>query len=527
MISVVMPTFDDYDGVKFTAIDLLINHGDYVAEVVVADNNPAGRIGKAVAAFCQKNDHLKYVAVPEPVGTAPAKNAAIRAASYDDVLLVDCHVLMLPGSIKAYVDFRDANPDKKDDIVHGPMVYDDLQTVDTHFMDIWGSLMWGRFGYDEKMYQGYDRRIETERFFEIWAMGTGCFGVRRDSWLGFNERFRGFGGEEVMIHEQYRQAGRRVWCLSDLRWWHEGFSRPAASRYPNNEIDKARNYIIGLTELGIPLDRAREHFVSSGFSAQTWDQLVADPDKACVTCGGAQTLPATHPLTITSATMNPQPAPARGQVGRPAAWGKRLTELNPLPVSFGISDAGKMYAWMTANGPKASRHLAVHGVELHGEYQNEAANKAAGLNNTALGIMPAVRRYLTEHQEWSVIEYHDQDGGLLVLSNNDEDKPKIEPGAATQAVSFLGSKFRHLLGGRHYLPLPMAEKRLDVCLTCTLRAAGMRCSKCSCHLIERPNGDPGKVFHPHDSCPVGKWLTVEVPKGGFPKEELPPSEQDG
>jgi hypothetical protein len=96
--------------------------------------------------------------------------------------------------------------------------------------------------------------------FEIGAMGLGLFTCRKDAWLGFNENFRGFGGEEWYIHEKFRKAGRKCWCLPWLGWPHR-FGRSGGPKYRLDVHDKVRNYVIGHNELGIPLDRVKAHFV--------------------------------------------------------------------------------------------------------------------------------------------------------------------------------------------------------------------------------------------------------------------------
>jgi hypothetical protein len=47
----------------------------------------------------------------------------------------------------------------------------------------------------------------------IPAQGMGVFACRKNNWLGFNPKFRGFGGEEGYIHEKYRKNGKQVICL--------------------------------------------------------------------------------------------------------------------------------------------------------------------------------------------------------------------------------------------------------------------------------------------------------------------------
>ena len=113
--------------------------------------------------------------------------------------------------------------------------------------------------------------------FEIPAMGLGMFSCRREAWLGFNEYFRGFGGEEMYIHEKYRQAGATNLCLPWLKWSHR-FGRPNGAPYPLTRYNKLRNYVLGHAELGLGLSAVREHFVDSGLVPPAeWDFLLENP----------------------------------------------------------------------------------------------------------------------------------------------------------------------------------------------------------------------------------------------------------
>lgn len=95
--------------------------------------------------------------------------------------------------------------------------------------------------------------------FDIPMQGLGLFACRRDAWLGFNPKFRGFGGEEGYIHQKFRNAGQRTLCLPFLRWVHR-FNRPLGVPYPNRWDDRIRNYLIGFREVGLPTEPMIAHF---------------------------------------------------------------------------------------------------------------------------------------------------------------------------------------------------------------------------------------------------------------------------
>jgi hypothetical protein len=112
--------------------------------------------------------------------------------------------------------------------------------------------------------------------FEIYAQGLGLFFTRKNSWLGFNEHAKGFGGEECYIHEKYRQNGRKTMCLPFLKWLHR-FDRAEGVPYPLTIDNKVRNYILEFTELGLDFTPLKQHFVTeSHFEENKWNELIKE-----------------------------------------------------------------------------------------------------------------------------------------------------------------------------------------------------------------------------------------------------------
>jgi hypothetical protein len=255
--------------------------------------------------------HFQYHELKYPKGTAAPRDMVFRVAQGEFVLCMDCHVLLWEGSLNRLLR---GYPNYGDDLITGPLTYYGLETFSTHFDDVWRDQMWGTWNVawecpdcgmlfsslqrpEGKMVltqlmskhpmASFNRcrcgrmlpsNIDWARHedalkraglkcvaedmdhqpIEIPAQGLGLFGARRDSWLGFNDKFRGFGGEEWYIHEKYRRAGRRCLCLPYLRWMHR-FGYVGTPPYAPRLWDKARNYWIGHHELGIPQDRMREN----------------------------------------------------------------------------------------------------------------------------------------------------------------------------------------------------------------------------------------------------------------------------
>jgi hypothetical protein len=129
------------------------------------------------------------------------------------------------------------------------MFYDDIKHAVLQMEPKWSGQMWGVWG-------NFTQDIPSDQF-EIPMHGGGLFGCRREAWLGFNPKFRGFGGEEGYIQEKFRKAGRKVWCLPWIRWIHR-FG--CGNGYPLSVEDKIRNYLIGFKELELDLKPIYEHF---------------------------------------------------------------------------------------------------------------------------------------------------------------------------------------------------------------------------------------------------------------------------
>lgn len=282
----------------------------------------------------------KYIKMPGEVGTSQPRNAVFTHATGKYVMCMDSHVLLHPGSLGKLIDFYLANQETND-LYSGPMLYDNLIDAETHFDDMWRSEMWGIWGrawicpcHRDKMMReplrfsvqpstegphcefralkpgkvlvdhcercgkkipnilfngssqalenlGYSRldRDANAKPFEIPAMGLGLFTCRKEAWLRFNPHFRGFGGEEMYIHEKYRKAGHKNICLPWLRWLHR-FGRPDGVKYPLTRYNKVRNYVLGHKELGMDLTPVKEHFVDTGLvPVAEWEFLLENPEQ--------------------------------------------------------------------------------------------------------------------------------------------------------------------------------------------------------------------------------------------------------
>ncbi len=243
-LTIGMLTFDDFHGVYFTIQSIQLHHPEILKDVefLILDNSPESKHGKAVKELTNwvKACPIRYVPVTDATGTA-LRDRIFRMANTLAVLCVDCHVMFPAGVLQKLVEFFDSGKDEGN-LLHGPMLYDNMEIGATHMDMVWREGMLGIWATDKR---GLDENGEP---FEIPAHGLGMFACRRDAWLGFNSGFRQFGGEECYIHEKFCKAGKKAVCLPFLRWLHR-FSRPDGAPYPNSWEARIKNYAIGHAEL--------------------------------------------------------------------------------------------------------------------------------------------------------------------------------------------------------------------------------------------------------------------------------------
>jgi len=277
-LTIGIPTYDDFDGAIFSLMNMRINHPNMMqhCEFILIDDNPGsahGDLNRKI--FSNKQvPNGRYIATEEWLGPWQ-KGKIFYEAKGHACLVMDSHVMIYPGVLSKLIEYYLRNPDTKD-ILHGPLVYDNLASVSTHFHPRWSGQMWGQWATDAR---GQDPAAEP---FEIWGNGMGLFSARTQHWKdigGFNPMFKGFGAEEGYIHEKFRQNGGKAMCLPFMRWWHR-FDRivptatldlqgrpklvlkkgPDESPYPLSWQNKVRNYVIGFLELGLDVEPILHHF---------------------------------------------------------------------------------------------------------------------------------------------------------------------------------------------------------------------------------------------------------------------------
>lgn len=244
LLSVGMSTYDDFDGVYFTIQALRMYHDIFKtndAEIIVIDNNPGGIHGKEIEKLSKGwlSHIVRYVPYTDKASTS-VRNEIFKNSSAKYTISIDCHVMIESGGIDSLLDYYKTIPDCKD-LVQGPLWYDDLKNYATEFSPVWRGDMYGIWNANKEA-------CDKGEPFDIPMMGLGLFSCETKNWLGFNQYFRGFGGEEGYIHEKFRRNGGRCVCLPGLKWVHR-FGRPNGVKYPLVLEDRIWNYLVGWLEI--------------------------------------------------------------------------------------------------------------------------------------------------------------------------------------------------------------------------------------------------------------------------------------
>lgn len=244
LLTIGMATYDDYDGVFFTIQSLRMYHelcdSDEV-EYIVLDTNPKGAHGQSVKGFVGSlGAKGKYI--PKTQGNISSFNKyeIEQYATGQYVLILDCHVLVQKNGIKSLLEYYSQNQNCKN-LIQGPLLYDDLSNVSTHFDSIFRGDMYGIWATNTNEYN-------KKEPFEIPMNGMGLCSFERKNWPGISSHFKGFGGEEGYIAEKFRQNGGRNICLPTLGWNHR-FGRPNGVKYPLILEDRIWNYFVGWLEI--------------------------------------------------------------------------------------------------------------------------------------------------------------------------------------------------------------------------------------------------------------------------------------
>jgi glycosyltransferase involved in cell wall biosynthesis len=257
-LTIGMAAYKNFEQVWFTLQALRMYQDLNDVEIIVIDNYGDDALRDFIRDWMTNGVMpVRYIRWTDVQGPANAKNRIFVEARGEWVLAIDSHVLLDSGVVSRFKLWADAHPGCRD-LLHGPLLYDDITTVADAMNDEWRGGMWGTWR---------NNRVDPEAAaYSIPMHGMGLFACRKDAWLGFNPEFRGFGGEEGYIHTKYRQAGHDVLLLPFLRWCHYFQTRgdKVTAPYTPMLADKIRNYRLGFAELGLDQQILKEQFGVTG-----------------------------------------------------------------------------------------------------------------------------------------------------------------------------------------------------------------------------------------------------------------------
>jgi hypothetical protein len=265
LLTIGLPTYDDFDGAYFTLHALKAYQDLADVELLVVDNKP--QPCNDTKSTCDWLG-VRYLHRGHQSCPSLAKQLVFEEAQGEWVLCIDSHVLLVAGAVSRLKEFLRAGVDKKS-IWQGPLLYDNHKDYATHFAPEWRGSMWGTWAKDE--------RGDKDMPFEIPMQGMGLFCMAKDEFPGFNLKFRGFGGEEGYIHQKVRRFGGRCYCIPWLRWVHR-FGRPKGVPYRLVLEDRVFNYILGRRELSLPYNDVIDHFKTQ-MSEEILTAVVAEAEK--------------------------------------------------------------------------------------------------------------------------------------------------------------------------------------------------------------------------------------------------------
>ncbi len=284
ILTIGMANHDDYSGVWFTIQAMRIYHADVMDEVefLLLDNSPHTAHGEANQKYMRTlRNQGHYLPVSSRKSTS-LRNMVVDAANTEYVMCVDSHVFLAEGSLKKLIRFLHMSKGCPD-LFQGPLRAENGNIVGTHMNPAFRGRNFGTWGTMQDL-DWNDPNLEP---FLIPGHGMGLWVCRRDNWPHFHHAYRAFGGEEMIIHEKYRQAGMHCWCLPFLMWNHR-FGHVGGANYPNTDPEKYRNFMIGFHETGLPLSEVESYF--STLVADDRRQTIRE-EVAKIFPGGPKVLP--------------------------------------------------------------------------------------------------------------------------------------------------------------------------------------------------------------------------------------------
>lgn len=410
MLTIGMATYRDSKALWHT---LEVLHANAIAEgvrdqveFVVVDNDPQGPHGRLNAKYTAKVSG-RYVAMAEPIGTAPPRGRVFTEARGEWVLVIDAHVHLLPGRLRQLVAWTTNNPSP--DLFQGVLLNAEQRYPVNDFDRYVKALKLDPATLTDELRAKIRRGFEGERPYIQWTHWAGRWGedglfgkaavnpaavdplcepfpipfgglwlflCRKEGWLGFHPEFRQFGVEGY-LQTKYRQAGRGVWCLPWLRgthWFREMQVYPP--EFPMSWVNRTRNYVLAWQDVRMrPLHEVYQHHVQhpGRTTEQQWQQILAelgiDPQEAQAPNAKQAPVPIGGPgseLKALISSLGIQPKPECGcnkLAAEMDAWGVAGCRARFHEIVGRIQDNAAAWGWSLAlSAPKVAVNAVTTGL---------------------------------------------------------------------------------------------------------------------------------------------------------------------
>jgi len=188
LLSLVIPVRGKANELWFTLQGLMHAGFDEQVEILVVDNDPSAEVRDVCEYFSRPC--LRYVEAGEIKGVNYPRSVGASQARGEWLMVLDSHVLMQPGS---WAQIRKR-------IAEG--IYPHRALI--HFGVSFGApVVWGayRLTFDTNFWGTWHHLVpeDAQQPYPIAATGNWAFLTRLSDWKlcgGFNEEFRGYGGDE-------------------------------------------------------------------------------------------------------------------------------------------------------------------------------------------------------------------------------------------------------------------------------------------------------------------------------------------
>jgi len=155
-----------------------------------------------------------------------------------------------------------------------------------------------------------------------------------------------------------------------------------------------------------------------------------------------------------------------------------------------LHQAERLHDELERWAPYCKKWIAVHCTRTYGEVGDHGGP----------GVLPAIRRYIKDHPEWSVKWHRHENHGLILMTCDPADK-KALPSKWKQAVNAAKASWRagqSVLGNMgEWAGTLKQDERLALCLVCESLNGGA-CAECGCPV-------ENKSSFPTEECPLGRW----------------------